>query len=237
MSIPKSPIIAPIEYLEERIPLWQADPAAIGLSVEQVNAANVLVQAARDSYSSQQAAALAAENALSTRDQAIGDMRAFASSLIATIRAYARAESDPGVYAAAGLEPPAQPTPSPDPVAPTNVTIGLRPQGLVELRWEGSLALGTYYEVQRSLDNQVTWTAVDTVTTRELLDGGVPAGTAQASYRIRAKRPASGVGKAGTDTRVSPWTATVVISLGVPSNQALSGQGESGQAGGQVEAA
>ena len=39
--------------------------------------------------------------------------------------------------------------------------------------------------------------------------------------RIRAKRPASGVGKAGTDTRVSPWTATVVISLGVPGNQGV----------------
>lgn len=230
MAIPQSPVVAPIEYLEERIPLWEADPTAVGLSVEQVAAASVLTQAARDAYSSQQAALLAAENALTTRDEAITEMRGFASNLIATIRAYARAESDPGVYAAAGLEPPASPTPSPDPQVPTDVTLQLGTQGAIEVRWEGSLALGTYYEVQRTLDSGVTWVAVDTVATRVVLDQGVAAGTPQAGYRVRAKRPSAGVGKAGTDTRVSGWTSTVVISLGTQGNQLAISQGTASDA-------
>jgi len=221
MPIPTNPIDAPIQYLEDRLPLWAANPEAVGLSAIQVSAAEQLTQQARTAYEDHRAKVLEAKTTLENRDEAITNMRDLASGLIATIRAFAKAGNDPSVYAAAGLLPPSGPTPSPDPVTPTNVTIGLRPQGLVELRWEGSLALGTYYEVQRSLDNQQSWQAVDTVTTRQLLDGGVPAGTAQASYRIRAKRPASGVGKAGTDTRVSPWTATVVISLGVPGNQGV----------------
>ena len=219
MAIPTSPIVAPIEYLEERIPLWQADPTAVGLSVEQVAAAQVLTQAARTAYASQQSALLAAESALVERDEAIQSMRGFASGLIATIRAFARAENDPGVYAAAGLEPPAGPSPSPDPVPPTDVTLELGTQGAIVVRWEGSLALGTYYEVQRTLDNGQNWVAVDTVATRVVSDGGVPAGTPQAGYRVRAKRPSAGVGKAGTDTRVSAWTSTVVISLGTQGNQ------------------
>lgn len=219
MSIPRSPVVAPIAYLEERIPLWEADPTAVGLSVEQVAAASVLTQAARDAYSSQQAALLAAENALTTRDEAITDMRAFASNLIATIRAYARAEGDPGVYAAAGLEPPQGPSPSPDPTMPTDVAAELGTQGAINVRWEGTLALGTFYEVQRTLDNQQTWTTVDSVATRTVRDQGVPAGTPSAGYRVRAKRPSAGVGKAGTDTRVSDWTQTVMISLGTQGNQ------------------
>lgn len=230
MAIPTSPIAAPIEYLEDRIPLWEADPTAVGLSVEQVAAASLLTQAARDAYSSQQSALLAAENALTTRDEAITSMRGLASNLIATIRAYARAENDPGVYAAAGLEPPQGPSPSPDPVTPTDVTVQLGTQGTIEVRWEGSLALGTYYEVQRTLDNGVNWVAVDTVATRIVSDNGVPAGTPQAGYRVRAKRPSAGVGKAGTDTRVSGWTSTVVISLGTQGNQLAITQGTASEA-------
>lgn len=219
MAIPQSPVVAPIQYLEDRIPLWEADPTAVGLSVEQVAAASLLTQTARDAYTSQQAAELAASNALTTRDEAIASMRAFSANLISTIRAFARAENDPGVYAAAGLLPPADPTPSPDPQVPTDVTLQLGNQGSIEVRWEGSLALGTFYEVQRTLDNGVNWVPVDTVSTRIAIDQGVPAGTGQAGYRVRAKRPSAGVGKAGTDTRVSAWTSTVVISLGTQGNQ------------------
>lgn len=226
MAIPTSPIVAPIQYLEDRIPLWEADPTAVGLSVEQVAAASLLTQTARDAYTSQQAAELAASNALTTRDEAITDMRSFASNLIATIRAYARAENDPGVYAAAGLEPPAGPSPSPDPEMPTEVSAELGTQGSIVVRWEGSLALGTFYEVQRTLDNAVTWTVVDSVATRTATDPGVPAGTPLAGYRVRAKRPSAGVGKAGTDTRVSDWTQTVTISLGKQGNQ----QGQASEA-------
>ena len=229
MAIPTSPIVAPIEYLEDRIPLWQADPAAVGLSVEQVAAAALVTQNARDAYTSQQAALLAANNALTDRDQAIATMRTFVSGLIAAIRAYARSQNDPGVYAAAGLEPPAGPTPSPDPEMPTDLAAELGTQGAIDVSWEGSLALGTFYEVQRTLDNAATWTTVDSVATRSVLDDGVPAGTPAAGYRVRAKRPSAGVGKAGTDTRVSAWTQTVMISLGKQGNQQAAQQ--SGQQG------
>lgn len=187
MSIPRSPVVAPIEYLEDRVPLWQADPAAVGLSTEQAAAAAVLVQAARDAYSAQQAAELAASIALTDRDEAIASMRSFASNLIATIRAFARAENNPGVYATAGLLPPADPTPSPDPVVPTDVTLQLGTQGSIVVRWEGSLALGTYYEVQRTLDNGASWVAVDTVSTRSATRACPPA----------RPRPATACGPSG----------------------------------------
>jgi hypothetical protein len=237
MSIPRSPVVAPIEYLEDRLPLWEADPAVVGLSPEQVTAASILVQAARDAYSAQQAAELAASNALTSRDDAIAAMRTFCANLIAAIRAFARAENDPSVYAAAGLLPPADPTPSPDPVAPTDLAATLVTQGAINVSWEGTLALGTFYEVQRTLDNASTWATVDSVATRSVRDEGVPAGTPSAGYRVRAKRPSAGVGKAGTDTRVSDWTQTVMIPLGKQGNQPAAQQaaqqaGQQGQGSG-----
>lgn len=236
-TLPQHPKDAPITWLENRIQAWTDNAAGIGLSSEQTTALGLLIQAARGSYNSALQSRQSAKTATVVQNEAIADMRGLATALIATIKAFADATDDENVYTLAEFDPPAPPTPSAAPVPPTDITLGLRPQGVIDLMWKGSIAQGTTYEVQRSLDNGQNWTTIGSVPARTLSDGGVPGGTAQVGYRLRAIKTAAGPGGNGNGSgpRYSAFTATQTIYLGVPGNQSIAGtiapQGTMGQAG------
>lgn len=192
-----------IQFFTQRLAAWQADPAAIGLSAPQVTELAGLTSTASSDYQAALVARQASKDATGTFYEATGNLRTLGSALVATIKAYAEATGDQGVYSAASIPAPAEPTPSADPVTPTDITLLMRPQGYIDITWTGTVAGGTFYEVQRSLSDGVEWTTIASVPSRATLDQGVPAGTDKAFYRIRAVKPPAGAGSQNRDPRYS----------------------------------
>ncbi|MEO1279051.1 MAG: hypothetical protein AAFV77_08850 [Planctomycetota bacterium] len=217
--LPDTPKDAPITWLEARIQAWTDNAAAIGLSSEQIAQMGTLISAARGSYQNALQQRQIAKDSTRTQNEAIADMRQLATALIATIKAFADATDDENVYNLAQFDPPAPPSPSADPVPPTDIELSLRPQGIIDVKWKGSVAQGTTYEVQRQIGGVGAWTSIGTVPARSLSDAGVPAGSAQVGYRMRAVKPAAGPGNTDAGPRYSSFTSTQTIYLGVPENQ------------------
>lgn len=188
MSVLPNSRIQQIEWFEQRLAAWLANAAAIGLWPAQVTQLQGEIAAARASYMTSQQARNDSKSATvgfySTSDALVDDGR----DLITTIKAFAEATNDPNVYVLANVPPPAEPTPAGPPDTPTNVTGIINSDGAVELKWNGTLAHSTFFEVLRMIEGETTWTVLDSVGAKEFLDETVPVGTLSVQYRVRAKR-------------------------------------------------
>ena len=58
----------------------------------------------------------------------------------------------------------------------------------MRLRWKGTLAHRTFYEVLRRLDGETAWNTITAVGEKAYLDTTIPPSTSGVQYRIRAKR-------------------------------------------------
>lgn len=178
-----------IQYFEQHIPLWSADPAAIGLSAQQIIDITSLTGAARVAYNDAQAARQASKSATVTQTAAVASMMTLGTALVATIRAYADASGDnPEVYAAAGIAPPAPPSPLSPPVPATDVAASLLNSGEVRLSWTGTVANGTFYTVHRRLGAGQPFELIGSAAAKSFVDTTIAAGTAEATYFLRTHR-------------------------------------------------
>lgn len=180
--------LAQIEWFEQRLAAWAADPAAIGLTGQQIMDLTPLVTAARAGYNAAQQARADSKSATVTFHSATESLVDTGRDLIRTIKAYAETTDDPNVYVLANVPPPSDPTPAGPPDTPTGVTGSINSDGAVVLRWEGTLAYSTFFEILRRLEGQTEWTVIDSVGAKRYLDEGVPVGTTSVQYRVRAKR-------------------------------------------------
>lgn len=194
-----------IEWFEQRLDGWLANPAAIGLTPAQVTQLAADVAAARQAYDQAQQTRNEAQSATVGFHAASAAMEGGGRDLITTIKAFAEASDDPGVYVQADVPPPSTPTPAGPPETPTHVTGTINSDGAVELSWKGSLAHRTFFEVLRKLEGEASWTVLDSVGAKHYLDETVPLGTTAAQYRVRAKR--------GNHT--SPANDPITVRLGV----------------------
>lgn len=184
-----------IDWYTERLSAWLADPAAIGLSVEQANAIASDTSTASGARQSALDAANARKAAFVTYHEAADTMRENGSTLVATIKAFAEASGDPGVYAAALIDPPATPAPTPAPGTPYEFSVGLLQDGSLELSFKcdnpsatGGTAGGVVYEVFRQDPGSNDFNYVLSAGERKFVDSTVPPGSALVSYRIVARR-------------------------------------------------
>ena len=208
-----------IQFFTQRLASWQANPELIGLTAAQVTELAGLTASASSKYQEALVARQASKDATLEYYESTDSLRDFGAALIATIKAFADATDDAGVYALASIPEPADPSPSAAPAVPTSITLFMRAQGSVEIAWDGSLAGGTFYEVQRSLNDGNTWSTIASIPARETLDDTVPQGTARAYYRIRGVKGPAGAGSPDRTPRFSPWTPPMVVFMGKPSNQ------------------
>ncbi len=180
---------AAISFFQSHLAAWQSDPAAIGLTAQQVADLAAATDAAGASLLAMHEAHNAAQSATAANDADIAAMRALGSGLIATIRAFARASNDPGVYADADIPAPRPRTPAPTPDAPTHVRGSINNRGAVELRWKGTLALHAFFEVYRKFEDQHEWTLLASVGAKAFTDETIPPGSTSAvSYFVLARR-------------------------------------------------
>lgn len=211
-----------IQFFTQRLTAWQANAAQIGLDPAQVTELSGLTSTASSSYQTALTKRQESKDATLSFHEDTDALRDLGAALIATIKAFAEATGDAGVYALASIPEPADPTPSAPPAVPNNITLLMRAQGSVELTWDGSLAGGTFYEVQRSLDDGTSWSTIASIPARETLDETVPQGTARAYYRIRGVKGPAGAGSPDRAPRFSAWTPPMVVFLGKPGNQQVS---------------
>ncbi len=169
-------------------------------------------------YLAQVDAAAAAEDAyrlsrLRTKD--LGDtarastalMNRTAASVIANVRAKAEISPDPSaVYGIASIAPRSPGTPSGPPLQPTEVRCALGTDGVNQITWTGLIA-NTSFSVERQLlmadGTTVPYTPIAGPTARPVFDATIPAGTATATYRVRAFRRGL----------TSPWSEPGVLQL------------------------
>lgn len=180
-----------IQYFEQHIPLWAADPVAIGLTAQQMMDITSLTGAARVAYNAAQAARQESKGATVTQNAAVASMMTLGTALIATIKAYADANgNDLAVYTSAGISPGGTPTPLPAPVPATDVSAMLLNSGEIRLSWRGTVANGTFYTVHRRIGNGAGdgFELIGSAAAKAFVDTTIPAGTSEASYYLVTHR-------------------------------------------------
>lgn len=184
-----------IDFFTNRLAAWSADPVAIGLTaslVAELAGATASASTARTDAQQAAVAKLAASQTFRTETDA---MRAIGVGLVQQIRGYAKATGDASVYAAAQLPEPATPEPTPAPGTPYEFEVGLRQDGAVELSFrcdnpgaQGGSVGGVTYDVWRRDEAEGAFVYLLNTGERRFTDATVPAGTAEATYRVRARR-------------------------------------------------
>lgn len=191
MPVVPETISGKIEFFEEHLPVWTADPTTIGLTPAQVTQLASLTAAARDAFDAAQTVRMNSRTATQTQNRAVADMAAFGGDLIKTIRAFAETTGDESVYELAAIPAPAPPAPAPPPTTPENVRAVIDASGNVVVTWESENVAphtGAYFSVRRKLETETAYKEIGASGTRQFIDGAIPNGTVSARYQIRAHR-------------------------------------------------
>ena len=195
MGVVPNSISGKIEFFENRVDLWTANAATIGLTPSQATAVAALAAAARDAYTAAQIARDNAKSATETQNIAVDLLASLGGDLVKTIRTYAETNNTPMVYALANVPAPAEPEPLGPPATPTDLNVTLNNTGGADLTFKASKAGGTTFIVQRrtqSVDAPAsnTWTTLGVTEAKTFTDDTLPRGLAQADYRVFATRSA-----------------------------------------------
>lgn len=213
--IPKT-IHGRLEFFTTHIQSWETDPAAIGLTPEQVNAVKARLETARAAAQAAEDARLAAESATLAQTSALEALVREGSGLIAVIKAFASLPPGDlggggiGAYARAGIPRPSGPTISDlPPPRPEALTIRPRADGALVLAWKSDLGSNrtSYYRIQRRLTMPGTgrggamalgeFTELTAVRAGTFTDDSLPIGYAMAEYLVTPVRQRGGGGRNG----------------------------------------
>lgn len=179
-----------LEFFGHRAPIWSADPASIGLTLEQCTALTAALGEAQAKNSASYTAREASRTATAADNVAIDTLTEIGAQLVKIIRAFAIQTGDPGVFEAAQIPAPKDPEPI-APVNPSNVTASLLTSGALELKWDGVKSHGTTFIVLRSIvpapgDAATPLAPIASVGAKRYEDNSIPAGTVSATYVIKA---------------------------------------------------
>ncbi|QKK08647.1 MAG: hypothetical protein HND58_11070 [Planctomycetota bacterium] len=180
-----------IEWFESRLDAWAADPGSIGLTAEQVTQLAAEVAAARGRYQQAEQARNASRAATGAFHTATDGMTRSGRDLVATIKAFAEASDDRGVYDRANVPPPADRSPLPPPGRPTSIRTTLDTTGRIRLTWkadDAAASSGAYFIVLRRLEEEPTFGILGATGAKSFTDETIPLGTRRATYQIRPFR-------------------------------------------------
>lgn len=196
-----------IAFFATRLDTWTHRAGDLGLDPAQVQdlaQAIERAQSARENNLTLQAAARAAAREARRLEK---DLRRTGGRSIATIRAKAKLDEDPGVLVLAELPAPKRPRPTPAPPRPTNVRSRVDNEGAIVLSWQATRPrphARAFTRVQRALNGSSRFTLIGTSGTNQYRDDTLPMGTHQAAYRLTPVRG----GLAGAPAE------TIVVRLG-----------------------
>jgi len=180
-----------IEWLEARVAAWNVSFASIGLTSAQVVDLTQDVVNARGAFTSVQTIRADSKGKTTEFHGQAKIARDKAAGMIANIKAFADAHDDPSVvYALANVSPANAPSPSAPPTQPFNLGYRVQSNGSIKVEWDATGPAGTIYNVTRQLPGETEFTFVGQGdgSDKSFVDTTVPAGTANASYRIQGVR-------------------------------------------------
>jgi hypothetical protein len=186
-----------IGWFRERIELWTAAGAGIGLTAGQTTALSAAITQAMDDELAAAVARNAAKAATLTAAGSASALRDLGQETLDRVRVFARSQPDPNaIYAEANVPPPAAPGPAAPPGTPTDFRAQLNTDGSIRLTWKAanpSGQAGTVWFVKRKLNNSSVWTEPGAVGEREFTDTTIPSSSGGASYIVQGRRgPALG---------------------------------------------
>lgn len=188
-----------IIFFEAHLPLWQADPASIGLSPAQVAVLAAQIASARAALTAAEIQRIEAMSATEKFHIEADGMTDTGSDLIRLIRAHAAITNDPDVYARSGLPIPKTGGVLPPPGTPRSFQLEVHQDGGILLTWKCPQprgASGTLYEIERLIGRPTASNRsaiIATVGQRRFLDTTLPAqagagGADGITYTITALR-------------------------------------------------
>lgn len=176
-----------LDFFRSHLTAWQQDPAALGLTVEQIQFLTQMLAEAEATDFAAKAARQRALTATQANEERMRALRRFGVSLMSTIRAKGSATDDEQVYIRASIPLPRPPSPTPPPEAPTNLLARPLPTGEISLVWDGTVAHGQIFQVLRAVDGS-PFTQVAAGRFKKWTDARIPVGARQIQYRITAER-------------------------------------------------
>lgn len=207
-----------LEFVALHIDQWGADPAAVGLTLAQIDAIRAALDDAAAAFERAQQLRDEAQAATLTSNTNIAALRALTATAVASIKAFARVQEHGGVpqatvYAAARIDEPREPSPLPAPEQIRNVSIHINQHGCAVLRWTPPPAsdararaagrTGVWYEVQRMSPAAPAFVGAGSTAQRTFTD--TPLAVGQTMYRVRARR----------GDRAGPWSLAAVATVGI----------------------
>lgn len=193
-----------IAWFSQRITIWSANAAALGLDMAHITDLATKLDAAETKLDEANTIRAQSEGVTFEYHVNADDLKSFGADLIKVIKAKAEADGDPSLYALAQIPPPSAPTPLGPPAQPTNLTSTLGTLGEIDLRWKGSRKGGTSFSIHRAvtIPGQATgsFTLIGTSEEARFVDDNIPVGLANATYYIVAHR--SGGSSAASDPTI-----------------------------------
>ncbi|HVU65083.1 MAG TPA: hypothetical protein VHC70_13970 [Phycisphaerales bacterium] len=209
-----------LSYLRTHIPIWQADPEAVGLAPERVADLAALLEEAGAAFANAQVMRNEARAATLASNLRLGGLRESAAAVLGTIKSFARNQQNsgaeggaPAVYAAAGIDLPLDPAPLPAPGPVQDPRIAVDTRGRPTIAWKpphprdarerAASSSGLTYTVQRKRPGEADYTIVAAGKMLHITDEPLAAGATM--YMVRAQR-----GEAA-----GPWTFPLQVEAGV----------------------
>lgn len=182
-----------LDFFDQHAPLWATHAEAIGITPAQANAFVAAAADARYAWGAQLAARSTYHGSVKATRKVLASTRSAAADIIRSIRAFAEQQENPTeVYNLAQIPQPAAPKPVPPPALPTDFRVSIGQNGNLVLRWRANNPRstgGTVYLVERRLDGAGPFTLLGTCgAEKRFNDTTLPAGTAQAEYRVTGQR-------------------------------------------------
>jgi hypothetical protein len=180
-----------ISFFEQRLSLWAANSAQLGVQSSDVTQLATLVTQARALYNAAQSARNAAKSATVSQNVAVENMFDLGSDLVKTIKAKALTTNNPNIYALSQIPPPAAPSPVGTPATPTNLTGAIDASGLLTLAWRAERAgptSGIVFQVSRKRYNESNFTLIGSTFDTAFADNSFDAASGPFSYRVQALR-------------------------------------------------
>lgn len=194
--VPKS-ITGRLSFFTVHAERWAQDPAAIGLTGEDVAALQAALDAATAARLTAEGARLAAESATLAQSLAVEALVSLGANLIAKVRVAAAVTDNTGVYTLAGLPAPSGPTRSDiPPPAPRELTLTPLGTGAVRLAWASDLKRTSFYRIDRAVTSPGAPDArllpLSGVRDNAFTDTSLPVGFARVEYLVTPVRQRRG---------------------------------------------
>ena len=213
-----------VDWVQDRITQWLADPAAIGLEVGDVTQLQAMASQAALNRTARNNAQQAATGAVGVFNESAKTMRDFASLQVARVRTFARASGTPAVvYEDAQIPAPAKPSPRPAPCTPTLFAISLEQSGALTVRFKcpnPPRVSASTYRVERSIGAQAPFVFLVNAKERSFTDATVPPGSVDVTYRITAQTSTKDGPPAYFTVRFAAGNQAEIISQGTVESKA-----------------